>query len=184
MQRFKQNDPVFILPKFAQMYPSHSAVVVGVTPDPFRPMFDAYTVKFSNESTAKIFDFQLIDNIPSYETLVATVSFDSRREPHASKIQGTRLSHQIVFQTPVFDLVVKIRADKLRAFITGRVVERATDKLLTHLEVRLMKEGIPISTATSDGVGVFKFSDVSRGSLNILAVLREYHVRILGAFSI
>jgi c-di-GMP-related signal transduction protein len=46
MPRFKPNDAVFILPKYADPYPDHSAVVTSVTADPIRP-FNEYTLEFA-----------------------------------------------------------------------------------------------------------------------------------------
>ena len=72
MQRFKQGDPVFILPKYAHLYPGLSAVVIGAVLDPFRPMFNEYTLQFADRSTEKIFEFQIIEGIPAYQTVVAS----------------------------------------------------------------------------------------------------------------
>src|SRR5207244_12207724 len=46
MERFKPGDAVFILPKFAHLYPRHSAVITAVKLDPFRPMFNEYAFQF------------------------------------------------------------------------------------------------------------------------------------------
>jgi hypothetical protein len=47
-----------------------------------------------------------------------------------------------------------------------------------------MNEAMPISTAMSDSVGVFKFKHVPLGPMNILVTIHQYFSRILGAFSI
>ncbi len=65
----------------------------------------------------------------------------------------------------------------------GQILERDTTTLLPHLDVRLLKDGMPVGSTTSDSSGTFKFSDVSRGSLNILVVIPQHSLRILGSFS-
>jgi hypothetical protein len=47
-----------------------------------------------------------------------------------------------------------------------------------------MKESAPLGTTTTDDAGSFTFADVSRGSLNILVVIPQHLVRILGSFSV
>ena len=183
MQRFEQNSAVFILPKFAKLYPGQSAIVADVTPDPYRSMFDAYTVRFADGSTSRVFDFQMIEDMPDHETFIATLALDSQQELHETHARRPQAKQQIVLQSPGFELLMNVRADKSRALIVGRVVERDTDNVVEPAEIRLMKDGIPLSTARQDG-GAFKFSDVSRGSLNILVVVPKRRARILGAFSI
>jgi len=60
-ERFKVCDPVVILPRYARLYPSDSGVVVAVRLDSFRDMFNEYTVEFPDDSTAEIFEFQLLE---------------------------------------------------------------------------------------------------------------------------
>ena len=47
-----------------------------------------------------------------------------------------------------------------------------------------MRDATPISRTTADAQGMFKFTDVSRGTLNILVVIPKALSRILGAFSV
>jgi hypothetical protein len=60
VQPFKIGDSVTILDRFSHLYPSGSGVVIAVNPDPFRQLFDEYTLKFPDNSTANVFEFQLI----------------------------------------------------------------------------------------------------------------------------
>ena len=185
MQRFKTNDAVFILPKFAHLYPGHSAVVLSVSANRFRPMFNEYTVEFANAAPAKLFEFQIIEDAPNYKTLIADLIFDSQQRETAVQTRGHVSGRQLILQTAQFDLDMIIRTTKSRASILGQVLERHTKTLLKDVEVRLMKEGMPIHTTTSsDSHGIFKFSDVACGQLNVLVVIPQYSSRILGAFSI
>jgi hypothetical protein len=185
MQRFKPGDAVFILPKFSHLYPGNSAVVNHVTSDPFRPMFNEYTLEFTDRSTAKLLEFQIIEDVLNYHTFIAVLAFDSQHQVATAETRGGHSSgRQIIFQTPGFDLDVRISTGKSQMSVMGQVFETRTKNLLNNLEVRLMKDAMPITTAISDSVGVFKFIDVPHGSLNILAVVPQRFSRILGAFSI
>jgi len=184
MQRFKPNDAVFILPKYAHLYSGNSALVTSVTIDPFRPMFNEYALEFPDGSYAKLFEFQIIEDVPHYRTFVASTLFDSRRRMATTGVRGEASAGQIILQTPGFHLDMRIRATKTTASIMGQVFERGAKGLLRDLEVCLMKEGMPLTTTISDTLGVFKFSHVPRGSLNTLVVIPEYSSRILGAFLI
>jgi len=183
MERFKPGDAVFILPKFAHLYPRHSAVITAIKSDPFRPMFNEYALEFADGSSAMIFEFQLIEDIPRYTTVIACLVFDSRQQMATTHARGNTTGSQIILQTTRFDLDVKIRTTKSRGSIMGQILERDTTTLLPHLEVRLLKDGMPLSSTTSDSSGTFKFSDVPRGSLNILVVIPQHSLRILGSFS-
>jgi hypothetical protein len=184
MQRFKPNDAVFILPRYAHLYPGHSALVTAFTPDPFRPMFNEYALEFHDRSTAKVFEFQIIEDVVNYTTFIASLIFDSREQPASEGARGLPASRQIILQTPGFDLDMRIHTTKSRASTMGQVLERGTKNLLKDLEVRLMKESMTITSVISDSLGAFKFSDVPHGSLNILIVIPQHLSRILGAFSI
>ena len=184
MLRFKPNDAVFILPRYVHLYPQHSAVVTGVIADPFRPMFNEYAVEFADRSSARLFEFQIIEDVLNYTTFIASLLFDSRAHPATTSTRGLPAGRQIILQTPGFDLDLRIHTTKSRATALGQVLERGTKSLLQDLEIRLMKESLPITTVISDSLGTFKFSNISTGSFNILVVIPQHHSRILGAFSI
>jgi len=146
-------------------------------------MFNEYAIQFGDGSSAMIFEFQLIEDLPRYTTLIASHVFDSRQQMAMTHARGQTTGSQIILQTTRFDLDMKIRTTRSRGSIMGQILERDTTTLLPHLEVRLMKDGMPLGSTTSDSSGIFKFSDVPRGSLNILVVIPQHSLRILGAFS-
>ena len=59
MQRFKVDDRVVVLPRFAHLYPREVGVVMGVELDPYRPMFNEYKIQFPDGSIANLFQFQI-----------------------------------------------------------------------------------------------------------------------------
>jgi hypothetical protein len=59
MQQFQIGDRVVVLPLFAHLYPSDSAVVIEVRLDAIRAMFNEYKIEFPDGSTAAVFEFQI-----------------------------------------------------------------------------------------------------------------------------
>jgi hypothetical protein len=173
-----------ILPKFAHLFPANSAVVVSVNANRFRPILNEYTVEFGDGSTAKVFEFQIIEDLLSYTTGIARLVFDSRHQQAKTQMRGLVPGFQIILQSSQFDLDMRIRTSKSLATIVGQVLERSTKTLLKNLDVRLMKDGMPLGNTTSDSHGVFNFTDVPRGALNILVIIPQYTSRILGALTV
>src|SRR5437870_7914050 len=119
-QRFKTNDAVFILPRYAHLYPGNAAVVVGIIVDPFRPMFNEYALEFADRSIAKLFEFQMIEDVPNYKTFVASLVFDSQKDAPAADARGLAPGRQIILQTPGFHVDMRIRTTKSRAWTMGQ----------------------------------------------------------------
>ena len=184
MQRFRPDDRVFILPKYAHLYPENFAVVVGVTADPFRPMFNEYRIQFADHFEANIFEFQVIEDLANYKTSVASIVFASHQETRSADSRAPVGGRQIILQTPAFHLEMGIYKSKSLASILGRTLKRDTNEVLKDIDVRLMKEAMPVAAVVSDTVGVFRFRHVPHGSLNILVTIHQFFHRILGAFSV
>jgi hypothetical protein len=185
MPGFKPNDGVFILPQYADLYPANSAVICSVNADRLRSIFNEYTVQFPDGSKASVLEFQLIEALPDYQTSIADITFDSRSGLADTNVRGKPASIQIVFQANDFDVDLKIRADQpARASILGQVLERNSASRLAGLEIRLMREGTAIATTVTDGNGLFEFSSVPAGALNLVVLIPQHHLRILGTFSI
>jgi len=147
-------------------------------------MFNEYDVEFHDRSSARLFEFQIIENVLNYTTFIASIVFDSLEHPATQEARGLPGSRQIILQTPGFDLDMRIHTIQSRTSTMGQVLERGTRNLLKDLEVRLLKQSMTIRTGMSDNLGTFKFTDVPHGSLNILVVIPQYLSRILGAFLI
>ena len=182
MQRFKRNDAVFILPKYAHLYPASSAAVISAELNPFRPIFNAYTLAFADGSNDTLFEFQIIEDVFDYTTLIASLTFDSRAHSPAHRGRGPSSDRHIILQAPGFDLDMKFQATRSSVSTMGQVLERGTKNLLKNVDVRLMKESMQIATTMSDSLGIFKFSNLSLGALNILVVVPQHSLRILGGF--
>jgi hypothetical protein len=79
---------------------------------------------------------------------------------------------------------MRIRSEDLKGLsILGQVLERRTNSYLKRLEVRLLRESMPVHTTISDSLGIFEFLDVPEGALNILVVIPRHVARIFGSFS-
>jgi len=185
MQRFKPDDRVLILPKFAHLYPGFRGIVRAVKVDSLRSVFNEYTVEFTYGEKANIFEFQLLEDLPIYVTLIASVAFDSSLQMAQTNARGQTAGSHIVLNVNDFDVDLKIQHSKtMEASILGQVLERGTSTLVEKLEVQLMRESVPIMTTRGDQNGVFKFNDVPIGPLNILATMPQRLLRIFGAFAI
>jgi hypothetical protein len=184
MQRFKVGERILILPKFANLFPNKSGLVMGIRPDPLRPMFNEYSIKFPDGSTANLFEFQILEDDPSYQTFIATLAFDSHQQATAAQTRGQPPDRNIILQTQTFDIDMRIHPGKSQTSIIGQILERGSAQVLKKADVTLMKENVPISTTTTDNVGTFVFRVAASGVLNIQIIDRGNLVRILGMFSI
>ena len=157
----------------------------GVKLDNLRSVFNEYTVEFTYGKTANIFEFQLLEDLPSYVTLIANVAFDSSLQMAQTSARGQSAGAHIVLNVNEFDVDLKIRQSKtMEASILGQVLERGTSTLIEKLEVELMRESIPVMATRGDQNGVFKFNHVPIGPLNVLATMPQRLMRIFGAFAI
>ena len=184
MLRFKSTDAVFIIPKFGHLYPDTSAVVVSTKANQFLPIFNEYTLEFADGSTDRLFEFQIIEDVSACKTVIAAVTFDSHSQMTTMHNRGRASSRQVVLQTAVFDIDMRIRTTKSRRSIMGQVSETGTKDHLKNIEIQLMREAVPISRAISDDLGVFEFNNIPRGSLNVLAMIPQHASRVFGTFSI
>jgi hypothetical protein len=170
MHRFKTGDQVLILPKFAHLYPGTSGLVIAVMPDPFRPIFTEYTVKFRDGSTADLFEFQVLEDLPNYRLLIADVTFESPT--------------QVILQTATIEIDLKIHRGASDSSILGQISARHPRRFISNLEVTLMKLSTPMATCTTDNDGFFKFGRVFSGKHNIHVLIPPESLRILGIVAV
>jgi len=184
MQRFKVGDPVLVLPRFAHLFSINTGVVTGVNPDPFRPMFNEYTLKLDDGTIVNVFEFQLIEERLKYQTFIAALIFDSDVHSGASHMRGPSTDRRVVFQTPSMDVDMKIKRDQNQASIIGQFLERSSPRLSAQAEISLLKDNVVLTTAITDKTGTFSFPSVPRGPLNVQILLRANLWRILGMFTV
>src|SRR5262245_16584509 len=137
MPCFASGNPVYILPKFAHLYPANKGVVIAVTPDAFRPMFNEYTVEFADRSNARLMEFQIIEDVPNYTTEIARLTLHSQHQSSAVHVRGGTSSCQMILQAAGYDIDMAIRVTKTHTTIMGQVLQRGTTNLLKDLDVRL-----------------------------------------------
>jgi hypothetical protein len=183
IQRFKVGDPVLVLPRFAHLFPTNVGVVMAVSPDPFRPMFNEYALKLHDETAANVFEFQLIEDGLEYQTFIASLTFDSGVHSGADPMRGPSTERHIVFQTLSMDIDIKIRNDQNYVSISGAILERSSPSLVANAEVSLLRDNVALATTVTGKAGTFSFSSVPRGPLNIQILIRSDLWRIIGVFS-
>jgi len=184
MQRFNVGDSVLVLPRFAHLFPTNIGVVTGINADPFRSMFNEYTLKLDNGTAATVFEFQLLEDELKYQTFVAALIFDSDVHLGTNHLRGPATDRRVVLQTPSMDIDMKIKRDQNLASIIGQILERSSPRLVAHAEISLLKDNVVLSAAIADKTGTFSFPSVGRGPLNVQILIRHYEWRILGMFSV
>lgn len=183
MQRYNPGDGIFIIPKFSHLYSDVAAVVIKVKADPFRPMFNDYTLEFPDRSTARLFEFQIIEAAPDFDTLIANCTFDGQHSDGTINTRGQMSARRILLETPVFHVDMKIRTiESSGPSILGQVLERGTNNQVGGLAVSLLREAMPVDATVSDNLGAFEFRDVPRGAINILIAIPRHAARIFGTF--
>jgi len=184
MQRFNVGDPVLVLPRFSDLFPTNTGVVTGINADPFRSIFNEYTLKLDDGGTANVFEFQLIEDGLKYRTFVAALIFDSDVDSGTNQMRGPAADRRVIFQTPSMDIDMKFKRDQSHASIIGQILERGSPRLVAQAEVSLLKDNVVLYAATADKTGTFSFPFVPRGPLNVQILIRSSEWRILGMFSV
>jgi hypothetical protein len=184
MQRFSSGDPVLILPKFSHLYPGGSGVVTRVKLNAFRPMFNEYAIEFADGSTDNLFEFQILENSPAYQTFIANNVFDSYLQPSLTQFRGHTTDRHVVLQTDAVDIDLKIAVTRSQATIVGQVLERGTSQMLGGAEITVMQDSNPIDVTVTDKFGAFKFTSIPVGPLNIQVLSPTKLWRILGTLSV
>ncbi len=184
MQRFNVGDPVLVLPRFSHLFPTNTGVVTAITADPFRSMFNEYTLKLDDGATATAFEFQLIEDGLKYQTFVADLIFDIDVHSGTNEMRQPAVDRHVVFQSPSMDIDMKIKHDQNYASIIGHMLERSSQRLLVEAEISLLKGNVVLSAAIADRTGAFSFASVPHGPLNFQILLRPNQWRILGMFSV
>jgi hypothetical protein len=182
--RFKLGDAVLVLPRFAHLFSKGAGVIAAVKPDPFRPMFNEYTLKLDDETIANVFEFQLIEDESTYQTFIASLIFDSEWHSEAGLRGGPSTDRHVVFQTASMDIEMKINCDHIQASIIGQILERSSPRLAAQAEISLLRDNVVLTTAITDSAGIFRFRSVPRGPLNAQILIRANLWRILGLFSV
>ncbi len=184
MQRFKTGDRVLILPKFAHLYPEPCAIVIDVSRDPFRPVFNEYTLEFSDRTKGDLFEFQLLERRPEYQLAIATLALDSYQDKEKAAAGNARQVRHVVLQTQTVEVEIKIHPRLSGASIFGQVMERSKKRLIGDAGVMLLRESTPLLSVSADSSGAFKFDNIASGTLNIDILVQPDLLRILGSFSV
>src|SRR5262245_52775861 len=164
MQRFKPGSAVLILPRYARLFSSITGTVVDVKVDMFLSMFNEYTVKFEDGTTASVFEFELIEGGLNCQTVIAATVADRSPQPTTGEVDATG-GRLVVLQTTSTKIDMKIEPSTNHASITGIILKESVVGLAGDVEVTLFKNNVPLATTLTDSMGIFKFIAVPRGPL-------------------
>ena len=183
MQRFQIGDRVLIIPRYAHLYPSNAGVIADVDLDPRRGILNEYVVKFPDGSTSNLFEFQLQRDVSHYQTAIAALAFDTSVQSPLVPFRGTAPDRHLLLRTAEFDIDMKIYWIKSHASIIGQILERLTTDFIADAEVMLTNRNMPGSRTTTDSQGVFMFTGVGAGLLEIQILLHGRALRIFGSLT-
>jgi len=183
MQRFRIGDRVLIILRYAHLYPSNIGEIVDVDLDPRRGILNEYVIRFADGSTASLFEFQLQRDVSHYQTSIAALAFDSSVQSPVVPFRGTTPDRHLLLRTAELDIDMKIYWIKSQASIIGQILERQTTDFIADAEVMLMNRSLPGTTTTTDSQGVFMFTGVGAGLLEIQILLHGKALRIFGSIT-
>ena len=183
MQCFQIGDRVLIIPRYAHLYPTNIGVIIGVDLDPRRGILNEYVVRFTDGATASLFEFQLQRNVSHYQTSIAALAFDTSTQTPVVPFRGTSPDRHLLLRTAELDIDMKIYWIKSHASIIGQILERLTTDFIADAEVLLMNRSLPGSVTNTDSQGVFMFTGVGAGLLEIQILLHGKALRIFGSFT-
>jgi hypothetical protein len=183
MQRFQIGDRVLIIPRYAHLYPANTGIIADVDLDPRRGILNEYVVKFADASTANLFEFQLQRDVSHYQTSIAALAFDTSVQTPVVPFRGTNPDRHLLLRTAELDIDMKIYWLKTHASIIGQILERLTTDFISDAEVILMNRNLTGNTTTTDSQGVFMFTGLGAGLLEIQILLHGKALRIFGSFT-
>jgi hypothetical protein len=180
MSRFNIGDNVSVLPQYGRLYPTGRGVVLSVKPDRMgRSIFDEYLVEFYPNYRKVVFDFRLADDRPNLRTTQAKAA--SKDNP--DRVRGSTSQH-IVMQTRDLDVHLKSIEHQGNISLLGQILEKKSERLLSGVEVRLLRDNAAIGSETTNDAGEFRFSGVLPGLLALEILLRPNLTRVVGTFTL
>ncbi len=127
--------------------------------------------------------FRLTRECAPNQTAIAAPGFVTRTKIPVVPFRGTSPDRHLLLRTAEFDIDMKIYWIKSHASIIGQILERLTTGFIADAEVVLMNRTLPGSVTTTDSQGVFMFTGVGAGLLEIQILLHGKALRIFGSFT-
>ena len=113
--------------------------------------------------------------------VIARLVFDSFREPLAVGVRGESAAQQLLIQAEDLDLHLRV-SHKPRA-IVGQLLQRSDSRFVSGARLSIVKQGVPIETTITDGLGEFRFRQAPDGNMQLNADSPS-NVRFVGEFTI
>ncbi len=60
LKHYKIGDRIRVRAQFTHLYPAESGVIVGIVADSMRAIFNEYVVEFPDQTSASLFQFQIL----------------------------------------------------------------------------------------------------------------------------
>ncbi len=132
----------------------------------------------------KVFEFfpQADENQASRLSVVASIVYDTFRDPAVAYARGAVAGRQLVMTAEEFDIHIKIWGEPDRRQMLGQLLPRGTTKFVGTARFHLLQNGERLETATLDEMGEFSFTDLPEGDLSIQIDLPN--LTVVGALNV
>jgi hypothetical protein len=121
------------------------------------------------EKALNIFRPLVEESGPPFRQLLATVIFDSFREPAFAGARGATAAtaRQLVMRAEEFDIHIKIWGEQDRKKMLGQLLPRSGEDFVHAARFHLLRNGERLETTAVDDMGEFHFTDVPDGDLSL-----------------
>jgi hypothetical protein len=140
----------------------------------------------SNEVLNKVtgfFPYRREQSHSSFRSVIATLIFDSFRQPALAGARGTAASaRQLVMRAEEFDIHIKVWGESDHRQILGQLLPRNGQNFLQVARFHLLRNGERVETTAVDELGEFLFTDVPEGDLSLQIDLPN--LTVIGALNV
>ena len=178
MPRFHIGDPIVLLAKYANLYPSRQGIVRAVHTNSARELFDEYSVEFAGGALETVHDFQAVEDASTWPVVYASFKREITSATGAHT-RGTPNESRGIFSAAPFEIDLQLGERNGRPFLVGQITEKDSSDSQLRTEVRLSHDDQPVDWVIASDLGEFEFSDVPSPATVIELLIRQTHRRIL-----
>jgi hypothetical protein len=129
------------------------------------------------------FPYRRDESHSSLRSVIATLIFDSFRQPALAGARGSAASaRQLVMRAEEFDIHIKVWGDPDSRQILGQLLPRNGQNFLRVARFHLLRNGERVESTAVDEIGEFHFTDVPEGDLSLQIDLPN--LTVIGALNI
>jgi len=111
--------------------------------------------------------YAIMEPRPKITEVIASMIFDSFKQPAFAGARGTGTSRQLVFRAEDFDIHVKISGKSNDLLITGQILARGKKEFVSTAMVHLLRNRTPFRSVNLNTFGEFEFTNTPSGLLGL-----------------